>query len=240
MKKYIRGAFLFFLPSWLIALFYSFKQKKRIRNIHIGFAYIFVENFIIDSDCYIGNKNKILIRNLKMEKGARIKGKNLLKGTFDVVMHENSAINLHNKFHSDNFPYTNRTLELGYNTIIGISHSFDLTRSVFIGDNSIFAGSNSQVWTHSFYHSKKGSKRWRVDSDIHIGNNIYIGSMCVICPGVSICNSVHIGAAVCVSKDITQSGLYVNQPIRFIEMDPDEAVKRYKVIQEKPFNIIEK
>lgn len=240
MKKYFRAIFLFFSPSWLIALFYSFKQKKKIRNIHVGFSYIFVDEFCIESGCYIGNGNKIYIHNLKMGRGAQIKGKNLFKGAFDIDMHEKSAINYHNKIYADNSPYTNRTLELGENTIIGISHSFDLTRSIIIGDNSIFAGSNSQVWTHSFYHSKEGSKRWRVDSDIHIGNNVYIGSMCVICPGVTICDSTHIGAAVCVSKSLTKSGLYVNQPLRFIEMDPDEAVKRYKVIQEEPFNIIEK
>lgn len=240
MRKYIRAAFLFFSPSWLIALFYSWIYKRRIRRIHVGFSYIFVENFNFDDECYVGNGNKIFIQKLVMAKNSRIKGKNLIKGTFDVVLHEGAAINFHNKIYSDNLPYSHRVLELGNNSIVGISHSIDLTRSVTIGSNSIFAGSNSQVWTHSFYHAKKGEKRWRIDSEVHIGNNVYIGSMCVLCPGIHICDSVHIGAAVCISKDITQSGLYVNQPIRFIELDPDEAVKKYTVVQEEPFSILEK
>lgn len=240
MRKYIRALFLFFSPSVLISLFYSLKQRKRIKHIHIGFSFVIVENLIVDEKCYIGNGNKIFLKNLVMRKNSSIKEKNLFKGTFDVVLHENSAINYHNKFYADNSPYTNRILELGHNTIIGIQHSFDLTRSVTIGSNSIFAGSNSQVWTHSFYHAKEGEKRWRIDSDVHIGNNVYIGSICVLCPGIHICDSVHIGAAVCISKDISQPGLYVNQPIRFIELDPDEAVKKYTVIQKEPFAILEK
>ena len=206
----------------------------------MGFSIVIVDEFVVDDNTFIGNLNKIQIKRLVMHKESQIKKGNRINGTFDVVLLPKAVINRHNDIKSDRKPYTKRVLTIGYNSIIGIQHSFDLTRSVTIGSNSIFAGSNSQVWTHSFYHAKDGEKRWRIDSEVHIGNNVYIGSMCVLCPGIHICDSVHIGAAVCISKDISQPGLYVNQPIRFIELDPDEAVKKYTVIQKEPFAILEK
>ena len=240
MLKFFRTILLFFLPSCILCWLFSIKARKKIKNVHIGFSIIYVDTLEIEDNIYIGNGNKILIHSLKMKQGSRINKKNSFFGKFSIQLNKEAVISRHNKFNSDNSPYTNRVLSLGENTIIVSQHSFDVTRSIIIGDNSIFAGSNSQVWTHSFYHSKNGKDRWRVDSEVNIGNNVYVGSMCVICPGVTICDSTHIGAAVCVSKSLIQPGLYVNQPLRYIEMDPDEAVKKYRVVQETPFVIVEK
>ena len=49
---------------------------------------------------------------------------------------------------------------------------------------------------------------------------------------VHICNNCTIGAGVVVAKDIVKEGLYVNQALRYIEFDPDEAIKKLRKVAE--------
>jgi len=82
------------------------------------------------------------------------------------------------------------------------------------------------VWTHGFYFAKEGDKVVRIDGDVRIGHNCYVGAKCVITAGVEIGDCITIGAGTCVPKTILQQGLYVSQPLRFIPFDPDEAMKK--------------
>jgi acetyltransferase-like isoleucine patch superfamily enzyme len=57
-----------------------------------------------------------------------------------------------------------------------------------------------------------------------IGNNCHIATKVVLL-GCKISDGITIGANSCVSKDLEKSGLYVNQPLRYIESyDPDEKM----------------
>jgi acetyltransferase-like isoleucine patch superfamily enzyme len=53
---------------------------------------------------------------------------------------------------------------------------------------------------------------WR---DTKIGNNVSVGTNATIMP-VSICDHVVIGAGAVVTKSITESGIYVGNPARFL------------------------
>lgn len=46
----------------------------------------------------------------------------------------------------------------------------------------------------------------------------------MICAGVNICSDVALGANTTVSKNIETPGLYVSQPLRFIEFNGDKAI----------------
>lgn len=90
----------------------------------------------------------------------------------------------------------------------------------------MLAGADSQIWTHGFYFSKEGDKVVRIDGDVKIGHNCYIGARCIINGGVEIGDCITIGAGTCVPKTILEQGLYVSQPLRYIPFDPDEAMEK--------------
>ena len=110
---------------------------------------------------------------------------------------------------------------------IQIKHLFDVTANVKIGENSLFAGAGTQVWSHSFLLENKGSRRHRIEGDIK-GNNVNISARCILLCGITICDNVIIGANCCVSHNITQGGLYVSQSLRYIPYNAEEKLKQIK------------
>ena len=169
-----------------------------------------------------------------MKKRARINKLNYIHGDMDLLLGEDSDIFKANRIFGEPISnhYSRPTLILGENARMGSSHLLDMCDNITIGDNSMLAGTESQIWTHSFYFSKDGKKTYRVDSPVEIGHNCYIGARCVMSPGAIIPNSTTIGANVCVSKPLERSGLYVSQPLRFIPFDPDTAILRHKHLRD--------
>jgi len=104
-----------------------------------------------------------------------------------------------------------------------VHHVFNVSESITIGAWTCIAGYGSQIWTHSFVFGNE--KAALVSKPVRIGNNCYIGSGCVICPGVTIVDNVVVGAHTTIAKSIDKSGLYVGQSIRYIPYDADAAVK---------------
>lgn len=228
MRKVIVALLLFFLPSKLsFALVQMIGGNKKYsfgKNSRIGFSFVYASKIQMEEGSVILSGNIILIESITMERKARIQRFNQIKGKFSLYLGQLAVINKYNRITSDRKNIRISELHLGKNTIIGVSHLIDMTASVFIDDQAILAGCGSQLWTHGFYHSKQGPARWRVDGGIQIGKNVYVGSRCLICSGVSICDAVTIGAGAVISKSISQSGLYVNQALRYIAFDPDQAI----------------
>ena len=227
MKKYLRAFYFFLLPSCFFNLFRHSKGK-----IRIGFSFILTDEFFMGAGANIGHFNFIFVHKLYLDEKSRIGAFNFLRGKFDVELGVKSAIKKFNKITSDKFPYKRRVLKVGYNTVLGMNTVIDMTSSVTLGNYSILAGLGTQLWTHGFYHSKTGEKRWRIDGEVIIGDNVYIGSRSVICAGVKIGDAVTVGAISVVSKDLCESGLYVNQALRYIEFDPDEAITKLRKVAE--------
>ncbi|MDN5215669.1 hypothetical protein QQ020_26565 [Fulvivirgaceae bacterium BMA12] len=128
-------------------------------------------------------------------------------------------------------------LYLGAMTKITASHVIDCTRSIRIGNYSIIAGLSSQLWTHGYFHEANGPGRFRVDGEIIIGNNVYVGSKCVFNLGVKVADSITIGSNSSVSKSLLHKGMYVSQPLRYLESDANTA--REKLIKVEVENLIE-
>lgn len=93
------------------------------------------------------------------------------------------------------------------------SHSF-ICELVTIGDNTVIA--HGVMFINDLFSTggpANGDKNlWKSTT---IGNNVSIGSNATILP-VSICNNVVIGAGSVVTKDITESGIYVGNPAKKI------------------------
>lgn len=199
----------------------------------IGFSILFTNTLELKDYSRIGHFNFIKVNNLCVDKNAFIKNLNYIKGPFSLVINEKSGISNQNKIRRANRPitYDNASLVLGVNTFIVSNHFLDLTRSIYLGDNSILAGIGSQLWTHGYYHADQGSERIRIDGEIHIGSNVYIGSACVFNPGVCVGDAIHLGAGSVVSKDLTQPGMYVGQALRYLENTLENVRSKLKKVE---------
>src|SRR5690606_1675285 len=142
----------------------------------------------------------------------------IFRGPLNIILKKNAVIGKRNKIIRGRrgVSYGRANLTLGINAIIVSDHHLDLTRSISIGDNSIVAGIRSQLWTHGYVHASTGATRFRVDGEINIGKNVYIGSGVIINPGVRIADTINVGGNSTISKDLIIPGMYVNQPLRLL------------------------
>ena len=234
IKRIISSGLLFLLPSqvslWIVK--YLPLGVKINGKGKIGFSIIMADEISMDHGAKIGSFNIIDVKKLKMGKYSTIRNRNKIRGNLNVELAEKAVVSRKNTIGNEKKAYRNTTFYLGYNSVVGSAHHLDLTQNVKIGDNSILAGVGTQVWTHGFYHSKVGEVRWRIDHSVSIGNNVYVGSRCILCQGVNIGNSISIGAGAVVSKDLNQQGLYVSQALRFVQFDPDVKILNYE--EEQP------
>ena len=83
-----------------------------------------------------------------------------------------------------------------------------------------FETHDGAVWIFRDSHPE-----WDIIKPINIGNNVYIGTNCIILPGVTIGNNVIIGAGSIVSKDIPSDSVYAGVPARFIKTTDDYLAK---------------
>lgn len=235
MRRKVVALIMFFSPSRISMLCLKLLGYKVGKNCKIGFSWIDVEVLELEDRIRIGHGNFIFVKELHMETACVIKRFNIIKGNICFKLKRESVVNQFNCI-TNAFGGKKTSCLLNTFAIIGVAHTIDLTSNFSLGSYSILAGKGSQVWTHGFYHSKKlYEQRWRIDGEVIIGDNVYIGSRSVICAGVSICRNCTIGAGVVVSKSILQEGLYVNQALRFIEFDPEEAIKKLKKVGESVF-----
>ena len=182
----------------------------------VGFSLVLCRYIDMDVEATIGHFNLIIVDSLVMKKESRIGHLNFIKGGFDVLMDEKSSIHNLNKISSIAVLYESVCLHLRRNARIGVSHLLDLTSSITIGENSMLAGADTQIWYV------------RVDGEVHIGSNCYIGARCTILPNVFIGNAITVGAATCVSKSLKNKGAYVSPPVIHLDYSFDEAVLKLK------------
>lgn len=216
MNKYIRAGLLFFLPSVV--------SKHIFGGGKCGFSLVLVDDFKMAESAKIGHLNIIRCRTLRLGNNAKIGHLNTAKGYFDLLMQSNSTIMNCNRFTSlgKNQTYKTPKLLMHKSAKIVSRHFFDLTSSIELGERSNFAGAYSQCWTHSFLYGNK--KHARLDGDIIIGNDCYIGASCILLAGITIGNNITLGAGTTCSKSIDKPGLYVSSSLKYIPFDTDERI----------------
>lgn len=87
-------------------------------------------------------------------------------------------------------------IKFGSDCVINGTH-FDLAANINIGNNVVFGGKDTEVWTHGYDWNRN-----KVVGPVEIRDNIYIGSRSIINPGVLICSKSVIGAGTVISKSI--------------------------------------
>jgi acetyltransferase-like isoleucine patch superfamily enzyme len=229
-----------FLPINFIKVFFlKMLGHKLSYKSYIGVSFLYVNQLTLKENTKIKSFNFIKVEKLNLKENSFIGRFNYLKGFFDVFLENSSGISTRNKIRRSYFPVVceKAQLNLGENSFIVANHFLDLTSSISIGKNSIIAGIRSQLWTHGYYHANTGKDRIRIDGQIHIGDNVYVGSGCIFNPGVTVANAIHIGGGSVVSKDLEKPGMYVGQGLRYIDNDIERV--KSKLNKVKAPNLVE-
>lgn len=225
----------FALPTGIFYWLLNLMGHRIHSKARIGFSIIWLDGRLtLAESSRIGHLNVIRVDNVTIDKGGYIGKLNSLNGPFDLILAETGALGDGNKCSraTIGITYGKSVLQLGVLSKITANHRVDCTRSIVLGNYTTIAGHDSQLWTHAYYHDKKGPGRFRVDGDILIGDNVYIGSRCIINSGITIANNVVVGANCCVSKSLLTNGTYVSQPLRFIESQGEQDLRsKYEKIK---------
>lgn len=170
---------------------------------HVGLSLISVDNLIMKDCSRIGHFNIIKnVQHFNMDEYAIIHNFNRIKSFLGMYMGRNSKLGSHNNISGDS-QYTkgDSNFKIGELTTVTTHHIFDMTGSIIIGKNSVLAGIYTQLYTHSF-----DLNRDRIERDIIIGDNCYIGSNSIILANIT--SNVLIGAGSTVYNNISEGGLW--------------------------------
>lgn len=223
------------LPSVFLGRTLRFLGYNVGKNLKVGFSILNLNRIDLSDNVRIGHLNLISIDSLILKANSSISHFNIFKGPFSLLMLEKARIGNQNYLSraEKGITYGKSNFTLGYNSNITSKHFIDLTKSVSIGNNSVLGGRDSQIWTHGYVHDEVGDQRFRVDGEVNIGNNVYVGSKCFINPGVKITNAVSIGGGTSVAKDLVKKGLYVSQKLRYIEQDFEALKQKFEKVDEE-------
>lgn len=217
IRKAMTAAAVLLLPSGMLRPVLSLFGHVISPGAKIGFSAIWVDKLALGPNARIGHFNFINCRKIVMHKDAAIVSFNYIRGPLSLRMSTEAFIGRRNQVVRARIPVSRGpgVLRMGELCQITSAHRFDCMCSVKIGSNTTFAGAGSQVWTHGYIHELTGRGRLRIDGEVVIGNNVYIGSACIISMGVRIVDGVNVGSHSSVSKNLLKSGLYVSQALRY-------------------------
>ena len=199
----------------------------------LGFSWVHAGTIRFAANSHIGHCNFISIDAVFLSENSYIGHLNRVVGPLFLVLSEFAGIGNKNRVirAKRGVVWGRSILKVGKWSKITSEHVVDCTRSVILGDFSTIAGCRSQLWTHGYLHAPQGLDRFRVDGPIRIGNNVYIGSACVVNAGVRVADAITVGAASCIARSLDVPGLYVSQPLRHIELDYEEAANRHPEVR---------
>ena len=109
-----------------------------------------------------------------------------------------------------------KNIEVGKNFFANYNCTILDVGKVVIGDNCKF-GPNVSVYTAGHpVHPASRNTLFEYGVDVHIGDNVWIGGNCVLCPGVHVGDNAVIGAGSVVTKDIPSWTVAAGNPCRVI------------------------
>jgi acetyltransferase-like isoleucine patch superfamily enzyme len=178
---------------------------------YLGFSLILSKRIVMKSGSRIGHFN--LIKDIDMfllEEGAVIHNFNRIKAFAEMRMGKKSILGSYN-FISGVLALSKggSRLILCDFVMVTAHHLFDLVGSIVINRNAVIAGNYTQFYTHAF-----DVNRDRIERDIIIGENSYVGSSCIIL--ANIASNVIVGAGSTVYRDICEAGMWTSHRLEKI------------------------
>jgi acetyltransferase-like isoleucine patch superfamily enzyme len=197
------------------------------RGARIGTSLLLVDRLWLADGTRIGSWNYLRCDRVLLRRGAYLGRLNFVRGPLSLHLRRDASLGNLNRVTRAPRPisYGPARLKLGVLSKLTSGHAVDCMQSVLLGDYTTVAGKGSQLWTHGYLHEPAGPGRARIDGSIRIGNNVYVGSGCIITMGVRIGDAVTVGSLSSVSKSIDAPGLYVSQPLRFLDRGFEEATR---------------
>ncbi len=118
-------------------------------------------------------------------------------------------------------------IHMGKECYLNVNCNFIDDGDIYIGNKVMFGAA---VTIATVGHPIKPDMRKYMYADpVHIGDNCWIGSNAVICPGVTIGENTVIGAGSVVTKDIPANVIAVGNPCRVIrEISEQDEIYYYK------------
>ncbi|MFV0287855.1 MAG: sugar O-acetyltransferase, partial [Mycoplasmatales bacterium] len=107
-------------------------------------------------------------------------------------------------------------IEVGKNFFANFNNTFLDVCPIKIGDNCMFAP-NVRLYTatHPLDPTERNSGL-ELGKPITIGNNVWLGGDCVVCPGVNIGDNVVAGAGSVITKDVEANVVVAGNPAKVI------------------------
>ena len=200
----------------------------------IQISIVLVDHLYMQDGAQIGHFNLINIYRLIMRKNSRVGNFNIVRGQFSVSLGRASLIGNRNLLGGGR-KGSALPVNLRIGAVAGFTaqHYINLNASIYLGDYSTLAGAGSQIWTHGYVHMLSGPGREEVRGKVTIGNNVYIGSMSCIGPGITIVDGASIGAHSSVSTSLMEPGVYVSQKLRYVAKMPEVRLASLQRIEEK-------
>lgn len=228
MKSFLTAIISLLVPSKLAIPILNLLGHKIHPTAKIGMSFLRCEYIYMDRHSRIGHLNFIQIRKLLLREKAFIQSKNRIRGPINILMRKEAAIARDNSIFRGSPPICLgvATLKLDELGQIISKHHLDCTKSISIGKNSTIGGLGTQFWTHGFMHAPKGRRRIRVEGEIIIGDNVYVGSRCIFNPGVKVGNSISIGSNASIAKSLQEPGMYVSQALRHLHRNIEDVEAR--------------
>ncbi len=191
----------------------------------IGCSLVLVDRLLMERGARIGFGNLVQVPRVVLRTGAYIQNFNMVSTRAAIVLAQNGAIGNRNQIKGAPAIGRRRSLlSIGLWSKITAGHVIDVSESIIIGNFSTIAGAGTQIWTHGFVHMSEGVARAAVRGSVRIGNNVYIGSMSCLSPGIVIASKIAVGAHSSVSASLLLPGVYVSQKLRYIEKTPEERL----------------
>ncbi|GAA4642121.1 hypothetical protein GCM10023115_03860 [Pontixanthobacter gangjinensis] len=166
------------LKVWFYRIFFGYKIGKKVK---IGLS------AIIADKCSIGDRTRIGHFNLFYRNQDLRIGSDVILGFANKIF-GGAVVDIGNKCHIFRFNEINSILDplvlgdfdprliLGEGTVITVNHKIDFTDRVTFGESVVFAGRNSNIWTHNRQKT----------APVSIGRNCYVGSNVQFVAGSSI------------------------------------------------------
>ncbi|MFZ1742038.1 MAG: DapH/DapD/GlmU-related protein [Pontixanthobacter sp.] len=167
-----------FFKVWIYRWFFGYKIGRKVK---IGMSAIIADHCSIGDRTRIGHFN-LFYRNIDLRIGCDVivGFANRIFGGKTVDIGNKCQIFRFNEINSILDPLTigefDPCLELGDGSVITVNHKIDFTDRVSFGPAVVFAGRNSNIWTHNRQKT----------APVSIGRNCYVGSNVQFVAGSSI------------------------------------------------------
>jgi acetyltransferase-like isoleucine patch superfamily enzyme len=199
-----------FIPTYTLRhLYYKLFFGYRINgSSRIGMLNFINCNELILTDARIGFLNFVTVKTLELSPEAYINNRNRIKHLNHIIIKENGLINKGNFIgaqaeDTDGFDFNLQNLYVGRSSEIQRHNYFDVVRPIEIGNNVVFGGEGSEIWTHGFE-----TNRTLLTGGVTFGNDIFIGSKCIFTKSIRVTDNVTIAPGSVVYKSITEPGIY--------------------------------